>query len=87
MRPFYMFSSQYQLNFIEKVKFVSFSVHLNVIPNCVIFDNLFYSSVFQDTTNKHAYGRILVFINFPKTIFIGPVNKSWRFMISYTKPS
>ena len=57
------------------------------MPNCLIFENLSYPSIFQDTTTNHAYGRIVVFENFPKPDFIGPVKESWRYMISPILPS
>ena len=70
-----------------KIKLVYFWVHLNTRSNCVIFENLSWYSLFQDTTNNHASGCILVFGNFPKSYFIGAVKESWRYTISYLLPS
>ena len=52
-----------------KIKLVSFWVHLNVRPTCVIFTNLYWLSVLKYTTSNHASGCILVTIILPEYDF------------------
>ena len=70
-----------------KTELVYFLFQLNSRPNCLIVDNLSWSSVFQDNTNNHTSGLILVFGNFLKPDFIGSVNYSWRYIISCLLPT
>ena len=54
-----------------RIKVVPFWVHLNAIPTCVIITNLSTTPIFQDIITNHASGRIVVFRNFFKPVFIG----------------
>ena len=65
---------------------MSFYVHINVRPTCVIFVNLSWPSIYQDTTINYASGRIIATRNFPKPDFIGPFMESWRYMLSPILP-
>ena len=73
-------------HFFCRIKLASFWVHMNVRPTCVIVVNLSCPYVLKDTTNNHAYGGIVVNINFPKLGFIGPVMESWMYMLSPLLP-
>ena len=64
-----------------RIILVSFWVHFNIIPTCVIVASLFWSYVFQDTTTNHAYTHIIVNINFLYPYYIGIVMDSCRYMI------
>ena len=61
---------------------MSLWVQLIARPNCVIIDNLSWTSLLQYTTTNHTSGSILVFRNFPKHDFIGTVKDSWRCVVS-----
>ena len=56
-----------------KPELVSFWVCLNARPNFVIVGDLFWPSIFLDTTSNHTSTRLLLFINFPKPGFISLV--------------
>ena len=64
-----------------KIKLLSFWVHLNVIPTCVIIKNLSWPPILQYIITNHASGWIVVFSNFLKLDFIGPTKESWRYML------
>ena len=49
-----------------KIKLVSFWVHLNARPSCVIVENPSWPSVFLYTTTNNASGRIVLFIKSSK---------------------
>ena len=70
-----------------KIKLVSFWVPLNDRTNCVLVENLYRTSLLQDTTTNHVYIRILVFSNLPKPDFIGPFKDPNRYMLSSLLPS
>ena len=56
-----------------KIKLVSLWVHLNVRPNCVVFDNLSWNSLLQYTNTNHKSDKIVVLSNTPKPDVVGPV--------------
>ena len=68
-----MFASQFQLNFVVKYNLCIFLVHLNTRPNCVIVENLSWTSVLQDTTNNYTFDHIVVVVlsNFIKPDLLG----------------
>ena len=70
-----------------KIKLVSFWVHLNVRPTCVIVANFSWSSVSQYSTNNHSPGSIVVNINLPNPNIFGPVTESCRYMLLSLLPS
>ena len=61
--------------------FVSFYIHPNALPYCVVVQNLFYNSVLHDTTTNHTYISIVVFISFTNNDLSGTVKKSQMNMI------
>ena len=69
------------------IKLVSFWVHFNARPNFVIVENFSCTFAFQYTTTNHSSGCIVIFRNFLKTYFSGPMKESCRCMISYLCPS
>ena len=69
------------------IKLMSFWVHPNVGTNCVTVTNLAWPYMFQYTTTNYASGRIVVTRKFPNPDLIGPVDYSWRYMISSLLPS
>ena len=64
-----------------RIKLLSFWVHFNTLPTCVIITNHSWLSVFQCTNTDHFPGRIVVHVNYPKTYFIGPYNDVWRYKL------
>ena len=56
-----------------KIKLFPFWVQLNARHTCVIVANIYWPYLFKDSTNNCASSRIVVFSNFPKPGFIGPV--------------
>ena len=43
-----------------------FWVQLNAKPNCVVVQNLYWTSVIKDTTTKHTFGCTILLRNFTK---------------------
>ena len=70
-----------------KIFFLSFWVHLNTIPTCVIITNLSRPPIFQYIITNHASGHILLFSNFLRPDFIGTTKESWRHIIISLLPS
>ena len=51
------------------------------IPTCVIINNIFWTPILKDIITNHVSGFIVVFSNFLKPGFIGPVTDSRRYML------
>ena len=59
-----------------KIMIVYLWVNLDTRPNCVVVQNLYWTSVLQDITTYHTSGLIVVFHNFTMPYSIDPVNES-----------
>ena len=64
-----------------QIKFLSFWVHINAIPICVIITDLYWPPIFQYIITNNDSGRIVVFSNFLRPDFIGPDTESWWYII------